>query len=264
MVSVIVTAYNMQDYIEECIQSIINQSYKDLEIIIVEDCSTDNTLSIVQNIQDNRIRIIVNDKNMGAGVSRQIGIDNSNGDYIIFIDADDYILEDFIESLYNSAVEENVDFVETKRIQVMLKNGEISYNEKAVFLNKCLVKRDIYNIVKYCPRRYVEDTPTRYHIECVCKKHIIINNDGYVYRYNPNSLTRKSNFIKNTFYEYLMALDVEKLSKLYNKPLPDYIPSKYYLATLVARKVKFTDIEKYLEYVDENTIQLLKTKLKNK
>ena len=91
-ISVIVSAYNTESYIEKCINSLINQSYSNMEIIIVNDCSTDKTrekLVQYENIQN--IKIIDNEKNMGLSYSRNIALENSSGDYIGYIDSDDYI-----------------------------------------------------------------------------------------------------------------------------------------------------------------------------
>ena len=89
-VSVIVPVYNSKKHIKECINSIINQTYKNLEIIIVNDKSTDNSLKIINKIKDKRIKIINLMKNSGVAVARNEGIKEATGDYICFIDSDDY------------------------------------------------------------------------------------------------------------------------------------------------------------------------------
>lgn len=261
MISVITTAYNIEAYIEECLQSIIKQTLKDLEIIVVEDCSTDGTLDKINNVKDPRIKLIRNKENIGAGRSRQVGIDNSTGDYIIFIDGDDYISEDFIESLYNAAIQENADFVETDGITILENNGHSRIDTRAVFLNKCLTSKEIYNTVQYCPRRFIEDVPTRYHIECVCKKHVIIHNDGYTYRIRSGSLTYDVPIEKFLLYTYLGEQDIERFSMMYNKPVPKGIESKWTLSAMIVKGTKFSEIEQYLEYVDEDAINMLKQKL---
>ena len=90
MISVIIPLYNNEKFIKPCLQSVINQSYKDIEIVIVNDGSTDNSLNIVEEIadRDNRIKII-NQKNSGRSAARNIGIKNSSGDFLMFVDADD-------------------------------------------------------------------------------------------------------------------------------------------------------------------------------
>ncbi len=91
--SVIVPTYNNSQNIKTCIQSIQNQTWKDLEIIIIDDASTDSTPQIIENLAstDHRIKIIQNEKNHGAGYARNRGLDRANGQYITFVDADDFL-----------------------------------------------------------------------------------------------------------------------------------------------------------------------------
>ncbi|AUM96477.1 TPA: glycosyltransferase [Clostridium botulinum] len=109
-ISVILPCFNVEKYFERCISSLLKQSYKNLEIIIVNDGSTDNTLKIARNYLkiDNRI-IIIDQDNKGVSFARNVGIDRSSGDYIIFIDPDDYVHEDFVKSLYERLIETNSD-----------------------------------------------------------------------------------------------------------------------------------------------------------
>lgn len=92
-VSVIIPVYNCEQYIAKCLDSVINQTLADIEIICVEDCSTDDTRSLLEkyiNI-DERIKISYNDKNMGQAFSRNQGLRKAQGEYIQFLDADDYL-----------------------------------------------------------------------------------------------------------------------------------------------------------------------------
>ena len=89
-VSVIIPLYNEEKYILECINSVINQTYKNLEIIIVDDKSTDNSLKILEQIKDDRIKTIKLDKNSGVAHARNKGVEVSTGDYICFLDSDDF------------------------------------------------------------------------------------------------------------------------------------------------------------------------------
>lgn len=98
-ISVIVNVYNGEKYIQKCLDSIVCQTYKNLEIIIVNDGSTDNTLDICNSYKDDRIRIITT-QNQGLGLSRNTGIENANGEYLYFVDADDFIEPDAVEYLY--------------------------------------------------------------------------------------------------------------------------------------------------------------------
>ena len=111
-VSIIIAAYNIQDYIMRCMKSVINQTFENIEIIVVNDGSTDNTLRILEQLEkhDDRIRVITQ-KNKGLMEARKTGLRYSTGEYLLFIDGDDWLELDCIEKLYNSAIEQNVDIL---------------------------------------------------------------------------------------------------------------------------------------------------------
>ncbi len=117
-VSVIIPVYNVESYLSECLDSIINQTLKDIEIICIDDCSTDNSYNILLEYanKDSRIKIIKNIENNGVGFARNVGQFSAIGDYIYFIDPDDYISLNFLEELYNTAVKYNSDIVNTNNI----------------------------------------------------------------------------------------------------------------------------------------------------
>lgn len=112
VISVVLPIYNVEKYLNRCIKSVINQSYKNLEIILVDDGSPDNcpTLCDEWAKKDNRIKV-VHKKNAGLGYARNTGIENATGEYICFFDSDDYIALDTIEKAYNLATQEKSDMV---------------------------------------------------------------------------------------------------------------------------------------------------------
>jgi len=97
-ISVIVPAYNVEEYIIDCVESICNQSYKNLEIIIIDDGSTDATGEICDAFDDSRIKVI-HQKNQGFSGARNTGILEARGEYLAFVDSDDYIKPDMLEKL---------------------------------------------------------------------------------------------------------------------------------------------------------------------
>lgn len=123
-VSVIVPVYKDEKYIERCLYSLINQSLKEMEFIFIDDCGGDNSISIVEKeaASDNRIRIIYNKKNIGAGFSRNKGIESAHGEYLGFVDADDEVDLNFYEKLYALALKYNSDVSKGQRINYLL-NG---------------------------------------------------------------------------------------------------------------------------------------------
>lgn len=96
-VSVIIPLYNEEKYIKECLESVINQTYKNLEIIVVDDNSTDNSLKIVKEIKDKRIKVIKLKQNNGVANARNKGVEKATGDYICFLDSDDFWVKDKIK-----------------------------------------------------------------------------------------------------------------------------------------------------------------------
>lgn len=112
LISVVVPIYNTSKTIERCVNSILMQTYKNLEIILVDDGSTDNSLEICKKLQEKDSRIIVvSGKNQGVSAARNIGINRASGDYIAFVDSDDYIKPEMYERLINIAQKNNVQLV---------------------------------------------------------------------------------------------------------------------------------------------------------
>lgn len=110
LISVIIPAYNTEKFVGKCIESIQNNSYKNLEIIIVNDGSTDNTATVVSKYAENDSRIVlINKENGGVSIARNTGIDAAKGEYIAFVDSDDYIGEDFFEILIKPCIEQGAD-----------------------------------------------------------------------------------------------------------------------------------------------------------
>lgn len=112
LVSVIIPAYNAEKYIEQCVNSVVNQTYKQLEIIIVNDGSIDKTLVLVEKIKnmDNRI-VVIDQKNKGLSAARNAGLKVCKGDYIFFLDSDDWIIPTCIEELIGIEKDKDMDIV---------------------------------------------------------------------------------------------------------------------------------------------------------
>lgn len=112
LISIVVPIYNVEKYLDRCVTSIINQTYSNLEIILVDDGSPDCCPQMCDEWakKDSRIRVI-HKQNAGLGMARNTGIDHANGKYICFFDSDDYIAENTIDLAYNAAIERNADMV---------------------------------------------------------------------------------------------------------------------------------------------------------
>lgn len=112
LISIIVPVYNTENYLEKCLYSLVNQTYKNIEIIIIDDGSPDNSMNIIQKfvLADNRVKVI-SQKNQGLSGARNTGMNNANGDYIMFIDSDDWIEIDTCEKAINASEKYNADVV---------------------------------------------------------------------------------------------------------------------------------------------------------
>lgn len=225
-VSIITTAYNVEAYIEQCLTSLVNQTYKDIEIILVNDCSTDGTMDIVNRFEDERIKVIDHPQNMGAGWARRTGIQHATGDYVITIDGDDWVSEDFIEKLVENAKETDADIVsggitfihddnyeEIKRFLPRVSEGMTKFldysNKKIVFLNNKLVRRSMYDIVPYSTRRYCEDTPVILPLLYHANKVSYVDTQGYYYRQHAQSLCRRVNVFEDALFKALCSLEMQ-------------------------------------------------------
>lgn len=133
-VSVIIPVYNAKDYLRRCLDSVCNQTLQDIEIICVNDCSTDNSLEILQDYaqKDTRIKIIDCKKNGGESIARNIGIDKAKGEFLAFVDNDDVVDLDFYEKLYQEAEKTGADIVkgEAKEVYYDGKSFIVSSNKK--------------------------------------------------------------------------------------------------------------------------------------
>ncbi len=109
-VSIIIPVYNVEKYLKECLNSVVNQTLKEIEIICVDDGSTDNSLSILEEYakKDNRINLL-KQENSGAGAARNKGLDSARGEYIYFLDSDDFLELNAIEILYNQIAKNQAD-----------------------------------------------------------------------------------------------------------------------------------------------------------
>ncbi|WP_345242024.1 glycosyltransferase family 2 protein [Pontibacillus salipaludis] len=133
LVSIIVPAYNVEEYIEKCLTSILDQTYQNIEVIVVDDGSTDNTRQLIDKISnlDNRVCKIYK-KNAGVSAARNSGIEISTGDYLVFVDADDFIAHDYVEYMLSLIENTNSEFCLSKRCYTKKdeKQTENEYIEK--------------------------------------------------------------------------------------------------------------------------------------
>lgn len=212
-VSIIVPVYNVENYLTTCLDSLINQTLKDIEIICINDGSSDSSLSILQDYAkyDSRISII-NKQNEGQAVARNLGIQKATGEYLGFVDSDDWIDLDYFEKMYNAAMENDCDIACAgfKRCRKRRKSIKKSYNAKIIITTvNDKVKMDnipqdnyIWNKIyrktswekagiEFKGGRYFEDIELVIKILYYLGKMITVPNTYYFYRDNPNSTVKQ-------------------------------------------------------------------------
>lgn len=256
-VSVVTTAYNVEAYIEKCLNSLVNQTYKDLELVVVNDCSTDGTMDIVNRFKDERIKVINHSQNLGAGWARRTGICACTGDYVITVDGDDWLDEDFLEKLAKNAMETNADIVsggityvwnetymEVKRFLPHVSEGMAKFtdysNGKIVFLNNKLVKRTMYDIVPYSTRRYCEDTPVILPLLYYADKVSYVDTQGYYYLQHGASLCRRVNTFEDALYKALCSQELQIFFNDKPKEYHELISKTEYIGYLKALRQTMT------------------------
>ena len=176
-ISIIVPIYNAEKYIAKCVDSLVNQTKKELEFILINDGSTDNTEEIIKTYKDKRIKYYKN-KNQGIGKTRNFGISKSTGKYIMFLDSDDYLSKNACQKMYEKILESNSDLVicdfykvydSGKTEEVKLPNfSETSLKGKPSIINEInlapwnkIYKREliIKNKIKFIENLKYEDAP---------------------------------------------------------------------------------------------------------
>ena len=143
LISIIIPMHNVENTINKAIDSILNNSYQNFELILVDDDSSDNTLKVCEKYQDKRIKII-KQKHGGVSAARNNGIKNSNGEYIGFVDGDDYVDDDYLSSLLNYALENDLDWVESGVVYYWTKDKK---NNQSYFNQNMILEKDDYDLI---------------------------------------------------------------------------------------------------------------------
>lgn len=178
IVSIIIPAYNTALYIGRCLDSVCMQTYKDIEIIVIDDASTDNTLSIINQYakRDKRIKIIHHSENRGNGIGRNTAIKKSHGEYVLFVDSDDEIVPHCVETLVTATISGKIDFAIYGYQNVILsKKRKISAKQGKTVLPNLVGEENHKELVRnfLIFGKNVKMSPWMY----FCKKDFIIQND---------------------------------------------------------------------------------------
>lgn len=292
-VSVIVPVYNVEKYLERCLKSLVNQTFKDYEVIVINDGSPDNSQKIIDEYVEkypDLIRSIIKE-NGGQGSARNLGIEMANGKYVMFVDSDDYVETNMIELLYNQ--------IKTKKYDIVICNNYIEYenglkiadldesiyfNEKNTYLfskpavwNKIFLKDIIVkNDIKFREKLWYEDFDFTVNIYGLTKNIGFIKEPLYNYIIREGSTMNNSDVKRNL--EIILAFDeilkFYKTKKIYSKHkayLEFLAIYNVYIATSVRvinanadKKIKKEVLDKIRDYMQNNFKEFKNNKYINK
>lgn len=251
LVSIIIPVYQVEEYIEECVVSVVNQTYRNLEIIIVDDCGTDNSISIAKKIlseQEIPWKLLKHEKNRGLSAARNTGVENSTGEYFFFLDSDDYLADDCIEKLVTFALKNNTDmlfgnilyqrdneiyagwYTRTNGISEETSSLDAYINGKAFPMawNR-LIRKEAYiaSGVSFIEGIIHEDEPWTFSMALKIKKVAYIDSAIYYYRQRKESITENK---KNDFLRVSSLLVCIKAFSKENAQLYDNVRFQYFFA----------------------------------
>lgn len=211
LISVIVPVYNVEPYLAECLDSVIAQSYKHIEIILVDDGSTDQSGQLCDQYAGRDPRItVIHKKNGGLSEARNVGIDRARGEYLAFVDSDDAVAPDFLEVLYTRLTGNGADLAMchyemfTTSYGDTLKTGtatifdraeifRVFYQFDVIFVitwNK-LYKKELFNGLRFPVGKKHEDEFMVHHILNRCSRAVLTDLPLYKYRQRPGSITSR-------------------------------------------------------------------------
>ena len=271
LISVIVNVYNGERYIKKCLDSIVNQTYKNLEILIIDDGSTDKTLSICKKYKDKRIRII-KQNHIGISLARNVGLENAKGEYFYFIDVDDFVSNDVIEYLYNLCKKYNTSMATCKSLDIydynfkiknikekvdiisgkdLLKNVLLSTDRSGTMWNK-LTKRELYDNIR-CEDRVIYDVTVVRELALSVDKIAYSNQYKYYYLRHRSSITGDSKLARDIDLYKASLERYNKIKKIY----PNFIENEIGLMDIIMLSYfKNSDVVDYLK--KENALLLYK------
>lgn len=258
--SIIVPAYNASRTIGECIQSVINQKTKyAYELIIVNDGSKDNTREVIEKCKDDHV-VLINQENKGFSGARNAGIDAASGNYIMFLDSDDYLIGECIESMMVQAYKEDADIVQASYYSFyegsvskdysILKDRVIIDDAKDMMNNPGfpwgkLYKRELFDNLRFPLDVWFEDTIVSNILYRLCHKAVVMSDVVYAYRINPEGITKKARHGKKCVDHYwVMEFCVDKAREL-NIPFDklQYEIIRSHMSTLLYRRISLMEDE---------------------
>ena len=271
-VSIIVPVYNVEKYLEKCLDSLVNQTLKEIEIIVVNDGTKDNSQEIIDKYTKKYPKKVKGyiKENGGLSSARNYGLKYAKGDYIAFVDSDDYVELDMYEKMYNKAISDNFDIVacdllyvyDNKKVDAFSNlNNDILTKEE---IKKCMINiypsawNKIYKKELFKHNIYFKDSVWFEDVEFLYRLISKVNSIGVVHEKFYNYVQREGAITKtfdNRLFHYIDnwngILDYYKKNKIYDeyKLELEYCYVRYLYATFIKCASKFTDKKLYEEAV---------------
>ena len=277
-VSIIVPVYNVEAYLEKCLDSLVNQTLKDIEIIVVNDGSPDNSQEIIDEYQKKYKQIKAYKKeNGGLSDARNFGIKKATGDYIAFVDSDDYIDLKMLEKMYNYAKDNSLDIVVCDTINVYEKN-EVLLKSNLHYANDTvknylisppmactrIYKRSLFDEYLFKKGIYYEDLELTPKLVTTTQKIGFLEEGLYYYLQRTGSIMKQTTF-NNKLLDIFSVLESNyiALSKKYPEEI-EYMYITHLLRTATLRFLDYPDSRKYLNKINTEIKEKFPNWKKNK
>ena len=261
-ISVIVPVYNVEKYLDKCLTSLIKQTYKNFEIIVINDGSIDNSLAICNKYANKYDNVKVYDyKNAGVAHARNVGIKKATGDYLLFVDSDDYIDEKLLENLNEFLKKNDCDIVCFDMYKVVnnvntyyhTSNSLVKDNIKRYIIgdsgpcNK-LIKKKLFNNLKFMEKIYYEDLATMPILVLYTNKIEFLEEPLYYYVQRDNSIMHQKKFSEKLL-DIFTSLD--NVYEVYDGNYKDEIEYLYITHLLRSASMRFLEYDDTKEYLKE-------------